>query len=153
MVCSGMVARRAALFSVKLCRARLDGIRNPLIVDQGSRIGEAGINTIYEDLRDQVMNAQREDQEEFVDDSTGQARDPVLVRLARQKELEYFKSKGVWVLQEVDKARKLTGRTPTRAHGVDVDNGDDQEPDIRSRLVAREVRSPGTEAVFAPTRP
>ena len=31
--------------------------------------------------------------------------------------------------------------------------GDDQSPNVRSRLVAREIRPPGCESVFAPTPP
>ena len=34
-----------------------------------------------------------------------------------------------------------------------MNKGDDLEPDIRSRLVAREIRQAGDEAIFAPTPP
>ena len=36
---------------------------------------------------------------------------------------------------------------------VETNKGDDQSPNIRSRLVAREMRLPGEEAGFAPTPP
>ena len=36
---------------------------------------------------------------------------------------------------------------------VDVNKGDDIHPNIRSRLVARQIRGPGEEATFAPTPP
>ena len=36
---------------------------------------------------------------------------------------------------------------------VDVNKGDDQNPNVRSRLVARQIRNPGTDAIFAPTPP
>ena len=34
-----------------------------------------------------------------------------------------------------------------------MNKGDDQAPNIRSRLVARQIRCPGTDAIFAPTPP
>ena len=36
---------------------------------------------------------------------------------------------------------------------VDTNKGDDKSPNIRSRLVARQIRCPGQTAVFAPTPP
>ena len=42
---------------------------------------------------------------------------------------------------------------PITVRWVETNKGDDQCPNIRSRLVAREMRLPGEEAVFAPTPP
>ena len=50
-------------------------------------------------------------------------------------------------------ALKVKGKKPIRVRWVDVNKGDDDHPKIRSRLVAREIRAPGTESVFAPTPP
>ena len=36
---------------------------------------------------------------------------------------------------------------------VDVNKGDDVNPNVRSRLVARQIRQAGEEAIFAPTPP
>ena len=87
-----MVARRAALFTVKLCRAMLEGIRNQLYVDKKYSQDSVGLNTVYEDLEDQVLKVQKEDchEESYYDDITGQPLDAALVRAARQRELEYF---------------------------------------------------------------
>ena len=156
-MCSGNVARRAALFSVQLCRAILEGIRNQMIVDKRSSLSEVGVNTVYEDLDAAVLAAQTEmhanADETFYDDITGQVLDSNLVRAAREKELDYVRSKCVWELEEIGTAKKLTGKSPISVRWVDVNKGDDVEPNIRSRLVAREIRSPGTEACFAPTPP
>ena len=151
-ICSGLDAQRAALFTVKLCRTILDGLKRQLEADRRWSRDAVGINAVYEDLEADVMKVQREDgQEAFFDDVTGQPLDPILVREARKRELEYFKTKEVWQLEQIETARKFTGRRPISVRWVDVNKGDDQEPNIRSRLVAREIRSPGTEAVFAPT--
>ena len=152
MACSGMVARRAALFTVQLCRAILEGIRNQMRADRKCSQGEMGINVVYEDVNDDVMKMQHDD-DNFYDDITGQPLDASLVREARRRELEYFESKNVWKLCDVEQARKLTGRRPITVRWVDVNKGDDAEPKIRSRLVARELRAPGTESIFAPTPP
>ena len=90
---------------------------------------------------------------QYYDDITGQVLDPALVRAARAKELEYFESKHVWELTELNKAMKNSGRKPISVRWVDVNNGDDEHPSVRSRLVAREIGSPCTESIFAPTPP
>ena len=89
----------------------------------------------------------------FRDDLTGQPLDPVLVREARQKELDYFEAKKVWVRKDIGEARRVTGKPPISVRWVDVNKGDDREPNIRSRLVARQIRQAGEEAIFAPTPP
>ena len=91
--------------------------------------------------------------EQFVDDLTGLPLPPDLCRAARQKELDYFKSKGVWELRSVNEARTRMGRSPISVRWVETNKGDDANPNIRSRLVAREIRTAGQDAIFAPTPP
>ena len=45
------------------------------------------------------------------------------------------------------------GRPPISVRWVETNKGDDQTPNIRSRLVAREIRTAGQDAIFAPTPP
>ena len=82
-----------------------------------------------------------------MDDIIGQPINPELCRRARQEELNYFKSKGVWDLRAVKEAWTKTGRPPITV------GGDDENPKIRSRLVACEIRMAGTDSIFAPTPP
>ena len=70
----------------------------------------------------------------------------MLVKAARQKELQYFESKHVWQISTVAEALKATGRRPISVRWVDVNKGDDETPNVRSRLVAREIRAPGTDS-------
>ena len=72
---------------------------------------------------------------------------------ARAKELEYFRDKGVWVIRKISEAIKRCGRRPITVRWVETNKGDDITPKIRSRLVAREIRTAGEEAIFAPTPP
>ena len=88
--------------------------------------------------------------ERFVDDLTGLPLDPELCKAARRKELGYFEFKHVWVLCKISECRSRTGCPPIRMRWVETNKGDDKNPNIRSRFVAREMRLPGEEAVFAP---
>ena len=45
------------------------------------------------------------------------------------------------------------GRRPISFRWVETNKGDDDTPNVRSRLVAREIQTPGQDAIFAPTPP
>ena len=53
----------------------------------------------------------------------------------------------------MQEAWKLTGRPPISVRWVEVNKGDDDNPNYRSRLVAREIRMAGEDSIFAPTQP
>ena len=52
-----------------------------------------------------------------------------------------------------EEARRKTGKPAITVRWVDVNKGDDLNPNVRSRLVARQIRQAGEEAIFAPTPP
>ncbi len=89
----------------------------------------------------------------YRDDLTGQVLDSKLVMEARKKELDFFEAKQVWKIKTFEEARRRTGKPPITVRWVDVNKGDDINPNVRSRLVARQIRQPGEEAIFAPTPP
>ena len=89
----------------------------------------------------------------FFDDLTGLPLPEELCKAARIKDIDYFRSKGVWELRPISEARAQMGRNPISVRWVETDNGDDMNPNIRSRLVAREIRMAGEDAIFAPTPP
>ena len=90
---------------------------------------------------------------DYSDESTRSPLDGDLVRAAIRKELDYFESKGVWKLEPVAMAKQRTGKEPITVRWVHTNKGDDQNPNMRARLVAREMRNSGDEAIFAPTPP
>jgi hypothetical protein len=111
--CRGKTARMAAVYHFKLCRAILVGFRRQLQKDGICKDGFIGM--MEKDLEPQQLpvlsftnnhgeslNVQIDSGEIFTDDLTGQLLDPVLVRAARAKELEYFESKGVWRLRPAE---------------------------------------------------
>ena len=50
-------------------------------------------------------------------------------------------------------SRRVTGKPPVTVRWVDVNKGDNMNPNVRSRLVARQIRQAGEDAIFAPTPP
>ena len=171
--CRGQVARLAAVYHFKLCRAILVGIRKQLDDDGRTKPGDVGMlddnfepDPIgrggagggglwrFESGKGYVLNMDvASDGATYQDDLTGQPLDPKLVLEARQKELDYFASKGVWRKASIAECRREMGRNPISVRWVDVNKGDDVNPNIRSRLVARQIRGPGEESTFAPTPP
>ena len=163
--CRGRIARMAAVYSFKLCRAILVGFRNQLRTDGKFEDGFVGIMESFDkeqeeydqyrmsDTSGAIFHIQVSNEPVYRDDLTGQPLPPELVRAARAKELEYFGAKKVWEKRAFSEARKVTGRPPITVRWVDVNKGDNQNPNIRSRLVARQIRQAGEEAIFAPTPP
>ena len=47
----------------------------------------------------------------------------------------------------------MTGKPPVTVRWVHANKGDDTNPNVRSRLVARQIRQAGEDAIFAPTPP
>ena len=90
---------------------------------------------------------------EVYDATTGQVLKRQLVVAARKEEMTYFQSKNVWVKMQREEALKMTGKQPITVKWVDVFKGDDENPNHRSRLVAREIGRKGEESIFAPTPP
>ena len=138
--CRGKVARAAAIYHFKLCRAILVGFRNQLKVDGCYKDGFVGLlernqeqeelpmrlplNLITSKERDLlpihrltdakgfVLNVRIEDDTVYRDDLTGQVLDATLVRAARAKEMEYFEAKVVWEVKDMGEARRVTGKPP-----------------------------------------
>ena len=89
----------------------------------------------------------------LLDASTGQQLNEKLVRLARVLEMEYFDSKNVYTKVPRQEAFARAGKAPISVKWVDTNKGDDENPNYRSRLVAREIRRRGEDSIFAPTPP
>ena len=91
--------------------------------------------------------------ERFVDDMAGRPLDPDVRRATCRTELDYVASKAFRDLRKVQEALAKTGRPPISVRWVEFNKGDDEHPTIRSRLVARDIRMAGEDAIFAPTPP
>ena len=171
------VAREAAIYPFKLCRSILEGCRNQARKDGKLEGGLYGMQSIFEEdsvrllqpsYRDAVTGEELDDDEAeaahrtfnlkggvstFKDSVTGQQLEPALVRAARKLEMEYFESKQVWETRPRAEALARTGKAPISVRWIDTNTGDDDSPNYRSRLVAREIRRKDENPMFAPTPP
>ena len=101
----------------------------------------------------QDCNDAKQDYNVITDDMTGQPLDKGLVQAARRLEMQFFIDKGVWKKVPKGTARWVTGKSAIPVRWVDVNKGDDLNPEYRSRLVAKDIRQKGTEAAFAAMPP
>jgi len=76
-----------------------------------------------------------------------------LVEAARAEELEYFNSLPVWDIARTQECWDVTGKPPISTKWVDVNKGDQESYDVRSRLVAREMGGGKNDEFYAPTPP
>ena len=71
---------------------------------------------------------------------SGAALIPRLVGHARREELDYFKSMKVYEYAPLSKCWDKTGKSPIGTKWIDVNKGDAQKTNYRSRLVAKEFK-------------
>ena len=86
------------------------------------------------------------------DDLTGMKLETDKVKEARQKEIQYIKEKEVWVKIPRAQARAM-GIKVIGTKWIDVNKGDDENPNCRSRFVAKEFNNTQMDGLFAVTPP
>ena len=96
-----------------------------------------------------------EELEAYWDDANGGYLDPKLVRAARAEELASIKSYKVYVKRPIKECLEVTDKKPMPIRWVDTSQGDEEDPEYRSRIVAKDLKSkrdPNMPAIdsFAP---
>ena len=113
---------------------------------------DVGLNEAVEDIE-----ARHEDQTQqwarAWDDVSGKALDPKQVVKARAQEMKYVKDLEVYEFATVEECRRVTGRSPIKSRWIDINKGDDLNPNYRSRWVAKEFRTNDDFELFAATPP
>ena len=155
--CAGSICREMAKYPRELCRAVIRGLTAQLRTDGRIRRGCYGIQLVDDDPDVPLLACGQEQgySGRYKDAMTGQVLKDDLVAKARKVELSFFESKGVWTKVPRQKAYEKTGRPPISTRWLDVNKADDEEPNIRSRYVARQMKaldSSGT-SYFAPAPP
>ena len=84
----------------------------------------------------------------FIDDVTGKTLDKTKAVEARKKEVEYFKTKGVYT-----KTKRQPGMKIIATKWLDVNKGDNVNIEIRARLVGCEIAYDKRDDLFAATPP
>jgi hypothetical protein len=150
-------AKDAARYPRGLCRAILQGVTQQLRSDELLKDGCYGLQAPDDEaeIRRNVLGPTQGYSGQYRDDLTGQPLKDALVKEARAVELLYFHTKGVWVKVPKARAKKETGRHPISARWVDVNKCDEQHPNYRSRLVARQLKATDRsgQTYFAPAPP
>ncbi|CAK0829612.1 unnamed protein product, partial [Prorocentrum cordatum] len=149
-------AKAAERYPLGLVKAILKGIRNELKIGKGIHAFEVGQTAEEPEILDQ---ATEEEMATFYDGIGGAVLDPVGVKNARMDEMGYMSRLGVFERRKISEALQVTGTKPLPSGWVDTNKGDDQKPELRSRLVAKETRKLSTlgpkdaAATFAATPP
>ena len=164
--CYGAVAKAAAVYPFKLCRAILEGLvkemkeadrwdeRASLVLPQGHCEQDADKTQLMDTFNRAVCSImQGEKGGMFHDATTGGVLKDSLVQVARALEMEYFVQKKVYTKVPREEAFRRAGKAPISVKWVGTNKGNDEQPNYRSRLVAREIRKKGENPIFAPTPP
>ena len=86
------------------------------------------------------------------DDVSGMDLDPGEVVKARKKEIDFIDSQGVW--KKIPRAEaKSQGWKGIKTRWIDINKGDDESPNYRSRLVGKEFNNEQMDGLFAGTPP
>ena len=89
----------------------------------------------------------------YWDDAKGGWLDPVLVRKAREEEMQYVKKHAVYEKVPMSQCWKEMGKNPIKTGWTDTNKGTSECPNIRSRWVAKEYNIGPRPDLFSATSP
>ena len=172
-------ARDASRYTHELCQKICEGLIQQKILDSSGlmQLGEIASITLeemkqkgwsdeghegeedeyyYYNTRAAAAVASTQDDEgaeEYAeDDVTGMPLDPEEVKKARKLEIEYIKKMQVYAKVPRSKC-EAAGCKPITTRWIDVNKGDDENRNYRSRMVAREIKRDNRIDLFAATPP
>ena len=99
----------------------------------------------------QELNSIREGK--YWDDVPGGWLDPVLIRKAREEEMQYVKKHAVYEKVSTSQCWKETRKNTIKTGGADTNKGTSKCPNIRSRWVAKEYNTRTQADLFSATSP
>ena len=148
-------AKEAHEYPDKLCRAICLGMQEQVEADRAGKfllttIGvedSANNRSVVEEVKkmeQKYKTVEEEDMEPIEttwDDVSGKEFDFVKVKVARQEEVEYVREKQFYTKVPVSECMKETGEPPISVRWIDITKGDQEHPNYRSRLVAREFNT------------
>ena len=74
------------------------------------------------------------------DDVSGKILDQDMVKAARKEEIEEYHKHEVYTKTEIGECWKETGKAPIKVKWIDINKGGAENPEYRSRLVAKEIK-------------
>ena len=84
---------------------------------------------------------------------SGEELDGELVKQARLEEMEEVRKHDLYDIVDESECWRYTGADPIGTRWVDINKGDNVNPEYRSRLVAQEIKRDKREDLFAATPP
>lgn len=138
----GLINGRSAearIYPPRLVAAILRGVREQLRLD-GEIMGFENYPVPTEADFTYDKQEDEEQLEEFWDDVHGGFLDPAGVKRARSEELAEVRKHGVYFTVPLSLCWEETGRGPITLRWVDTNKGSLEEPELRSRLVVRELK-------------
>ena len=149
-VCEGIAAQKR-LHSLGLRAEPLMNIEE--MMDALPEELKNGTGCPSKDLHDDDGGYTLEDGTVAFDDQSGAPLKPELMRQARRDEIDYFKKMNVYQKVPVHEAWQETGKGPIGVRWVDINKGDEDRPNYRSRLVAKEFKDDVRPELYAATPP
>ena len=133
----------------------LKGIRDWKENNEGTFRGEINIivGLTRQEEEQNWVNKITSQEGTYVDDVTGEVLPTELVRNARKEELDYFHKRPMYSKVPLKECVEETGKSPIKVRWVDHNKRTQEDPDIRSRLVAMEFNKGPMEGVFAAMPP
>ena len=136
----GGLAKAARIYPPKLVAAVLNGLREQMKADGDISALEAFTSGPVPE----IPIVQEGVWTEYWDDVNGTWLRSDLVAAARELELAWVKKQGVYTKVSIEECYAKTGRAPISLRWIDTNKGDDDHPNYRSRLVAREIKAKKT---------
>ena len=159
--------RAAQVYPKELFQAMCTGLELQLHADRQDQfmmatVGETGNKTsdgLMEEARElkQQYKTVEEDLDEQLqeawDDVSGAQLDPKAVKSARREEIEYIHKMDLYTKVPVSECYKRANKGPISVRWIDINKGDTERPNYRSRFVAREINTHKRDDLFAATPP
>ena len=163
------VSKQAQVYPPGLCDAICQGLKDQIEMDRTGRflLATVSLNDDDGDHQSVIANMMQasdakigstveESQEEALmeawDDVSGKELDPNKVVKARREEVEYIHKTRLYTKVPRQKAKDANAKVIT-VRWIDINKGDQQNENYRSRLVAREIKKDGRPDLFAATPP
>ncbi|CAK9105213.1 unnamed protein product [Durusdinium trenchii] len=147
----GGKAKQAEIYPDGLLQRILKGLKRQM--QKKSPLSSLVFGPVNEEPYFDQTVLDQEDWTTFIDEVSGKALETSKVRAARAEEIDYATRYNVWRLVPTQEAWDVTGAGPIGSRWIDINKGDAEHPNYRSRLVIQEVRHSGVEAIFAATPP
>ena len=160
-------AKAAQVYPSGLCKAICNGVRQQFITDRkgqlllaqlggNKNIDSAELLNVAREIQSKCKTVEEEDSElleEAWDDVSGARLKSEKVKKARQEEAEYIHKMNLYTKVPTAECHRRTGKAPIIVRWFDINKGDEDKHNYRSRLVAREINTHKREDLFAATPP